>query len=119
MTRTKKASVDIYFRFLQLANAVRGLPSLGALDPREERLLEIIACAWQRREPLSVGDVIHQSELGSPAMLHKRLHTLRKKGWILLEETEDRRRKQLDLTPSALSYFGKLAQCMQEATGKR
>lgn len=118
MTRKKSYSADIYFRFLQLTKALRGLPSLPALDPLEERLLELVACARQQQERLSVLDMIAKNELGSPAMLHKRLHSLRKKGWIQLAETEDARRKQVELTPEALSYFDQLSQCMVEAANK-
>ena len=32
---------DIYLRFLKLAEAVRGLPTLAPLDPLEERILEL------------------------------------------------------------------------------
>src|SRR5690606_8169114 len=119
MSRRKNSSADVYFRFLQLTRAVRGLPCLPALDPLEERLLEVVACAQQQQEQLCVRDMMNLSELGSPAMLHKRLHSLRKKGWVFLAGTEDARRKQVELTPEALSYFDKLSRCMVKATAKR
>lgn len=56
-----------------------------------------------------------KSELGSPAMLHRRLKSMREKGWILLADTEDGRRKQLELTQDALHYFDKLSSCMLKA----
>ena len=109
---------DIYLRFIQLAEAVRALPALPALDPLELRILELIALARQTQERLSVKDLMGKRELGSPAMLHGRLKSMREKGWILLAETEDARRKQLELTQAALMHFGKLARCMVQAVKK-
>jgi hypothetical protein len=106
---------DIYLRFLQLAEAVRGLPSLPALEPLEERILEIIAHARLKQERLSVKDLMGKRELGSPAMLHGRLKSMREKGWILLAETEDARRKQLELSKAALTHFDKLSKCILKA----
>lgn len=106
---------DIYLRFLQLAEALRGLPSLPSLDPLEERILALIARAGQEQERLSVRDMMAKSELGSPAMLHSRLKSMREKGWIMLTDTEDTRRKQVELTQAALLHFDKLSKCLVQA----
>lgn len=111
-------SADIYIRFLQLAEVVRNMQTLPALEPLEVRILEIIALARQTHERLSVKDLMSQRELGSPAMLHGRLKSMREKGWISLAETEDARRKQLELTHSALLHYDKLAKCMMQAAKK-
>jgi DNA-binding MarR family transcriptional regulator len=108
---------DIYFRFLQLAEALRGLPALPPLDPLEERLLDLIASARQKQERLSVRDVMAKSDLGAPATLHTRLKSMRAKGWILLTQTEDARRKQVELTAAALQHFDKLSNCLLKAAG--
>jgi hypothetical protein len=108
---------DIYLRFLQLAEALRGLPSLPALDPLEERILALVARARQDNERLSVRDMMAQDQLGSPATMHNRLKSMRAKGWIMLTDTDDSRRKQVDLTQAALLHFDKLSQCMLNATG--
>jgi len=107
---------DIYLRFLQLADAVRGLPALPALDPLEQRILEFVARARQANQPLSVRDMIMHAELGSPATLHARLKSMRKKGWIQLGDTDDARRKQVELTQAALRHFDKLSECLVKAT---
>ncbi|KDP83428.1 winged helix-turn-helix domain-containing protein [Cupriavidus basilensis] len=107
---------DIYLRFLQLAEALRGLPALPALDPLEERILELVARASQTQERLSVRDMMANSDLGSPATLHARLKSMRKKGWITLSDTEDARRKQVELTQAALRHFDKLSECLVKAT---
>jgi DNA-binding IclR family transcriptional regulator len=106
-------------RFLQLAEALRGLPSLPALDPLEERILELIARASQTQERLSVRDMMARSELGSPATLHARLKSMREKGWIMLTDTEDTRRKQVELTQAALRHFDKLSECLVNATERK
>jgi hypothetical protein len=109
---------DVYLRFIQLAEAVRAMPTLPALEPLEVRILELIAYARQTHERLSVKDLMGRSELGSPAMLHCRLKSMREKGWILLAETEDARRKQLELSQAALLHFDKLSKCMVSAVKK-
>lgn len=106
---------DVYLRFIQLSEALRDLPSLPPLEPLEERILMIVATARQSQERLSVKDLMGMSDLGSPAMLHGRLKSMREKGWIFLAETEDARRKQLELTRDALAHFDKVARCMLKA----
>jgi len=106
---------DIYLRFLQLTEALRGLPSLPALDPLEEKILELVARMSQADERLSVRELMAQTELGSPATLHARLKSMREKGWLALGDTEDARRKQIELTPAALKHFDKLAEAFAKA----
>lgn len=113
MKHTRPA--DIFLRFLQLAEAVRGLPSLPELDPLEERMLMLVARAGQENERLSVRDMMAKHELGAPATVHTRLKSMREKGWIMLTDTEDSRRKQVELTQAALQHFDRLSQCMVKA----
>jgi DNA-binding MarR family transcriptional regulator len=109
---------DIYLRFLQLAEALRGLPSLPSLDPLEERILAIVARAMQDGDRLCVRDMMAKKELGAPATVHSRLTSMREKGWIMLTDTEDTRRKQVTLTQAALAHFDKLSRCMVTAVQK-
>lgn len=106
----------IYLRFLELSEALRGLPSLPPLDPLEERILAWVARASQRGDRLSVRDMLAQHELGAPATIHIRLQSMRNKGWIMLAETEDTRRKQIELTREALDHFARLSRAMVKAT---
>lgn len=110
---------DIYLRFLQLAEAIRGLPSLPALDPLEERILGLVARAGQANERLSVRDMMAKAELGSPMTVHNRLKSMRSKGWLTLSETADSRRKQVELTQAALHHFDNLSLCLLRAANKR
>ncbi len=114
MKKTRPA--DIYLRFLQLTEALRGLPSLPELDPLEERILALIARAGQTEQRLSVRDVMGKDEFGAPATVHNRLKSMREKGWIVLADTEDTRRKRIELTQAALQHFDRLSQCMLRAT---
>lgn len=107
---------DIYLRFLSLAEALRGLPSL---DPLEERILALVARKVQEASRLSVRDIMAIHSLGSPATIHGRLKSMRKKGWIELADTEDTRRKQVALTSAALRHFDKLSTCMVQAAKTR
>jgi DNA-binding MarR family transcriptional regulator len=117
MTHPKRPA-DIYLRFLQLAEAVRGLPSLPALDPLEERILAMVARASQDDQRLSVRDLMGKKELGAPATVHSRLTSMREKGWLTLSDTEDTRRKQVELTQDALKHFDKLSKCMLKAAAQ-
>lgn len=114
MKKTRPA--DIYLRFLNLAAALRGLPTLPALDPLEERILALVARAGQDASRLSVRDLMAKEEFGAPATVHNRLKSMRQKGWITLSDTEDSRRKQVELTQAALSYFDQLSGAMVKAT---
>jgi hypothetical protein len=40
---------------------------------------------------------------------------MREKGWIKLGDTEDVRRKQIELTQAALLHFERLSHCMLQA----
>jgi hypothetical protein len=111
-----KLSSDVYLRFLQLADAIRGLPSLPPLDPLEERILGLVASAGEQEERLCVRDMMAKEQLGAPTTIHTRLKSMRAKGWIMLSDTEDTRRKQIELTQGAINYFYKLSKCMVQAT---
>jgi hypothetical protein len=107
----------MYLRFLRLTETVRGLPALPPLDPLEERILNTVACLGAGGARLSVRDIMGRSEFGAPATIHARLKAMREKGWICLANTEDMRRKQIELSQAALLYFDKLSTCVMEVAG--
>lgn len=111
----RKTGADVYLRFLQLSDAIRGLPSLPPLDPLEERILAWVGRATRAGERLSVRDMMGKEELGAPATIHGRLKSMREKGWIMLADTEDARRKQVELTDEALRYFAQLSRAIVKA----
>lgn len=112
----KTRPADIYLRFLQLVEAIRELPSLPPLDPLEERILSLVARVNQTNARMSVRDLMAMSEFGAPATVHSRLKSMRAKGWLTLADTEDTRRKQVELTPAALNHFDQLSRCLMKAT---
>jgi hypothetical protein len=114
LTKSLRRS-ELYFRFLQLSETLRGQPALPALVPLECCILELIIYARQKKEGVSVKDLIGKRELGSPAILHSCLASMLEKGWILLEDTEGDQLKQLDLTTAALTHFAKLSRLMMQA----
>jgi hypothetical protein len=59
-----------------------------------------------------------QRELSSPATIHTRLKSMRQKGWILLADTEDARRKQIELSEAAHKHFEKLSACIVQAAAE-
>lgn len=88
-----------YLRFLQLANAVDGMPWMVEVDANEKALFDLICLHWSQNQPLSVVEAINQPQLGSQATLHKRLKRLIAKDWIIARHAEPNRRTKL-LTPS-------------------
>ena len=111
----KSKSISAYLRFIHLAKAIKEVPLIPGLEPIEEKILDIIADAHVTKARLSVKDLMNKSELGSPAMLHGRLQSMREKGWIIMAPTEDARRKQLELTSASLLHFEKLSKIMSKA----
>lgn len=116
---TKTRLADIYLRFLQLRETIRALPSLPPLDPLEERILSYIAKASLEHAQISVRGMMAHNEFGSPATVHSRLKSMRRKGWITLANTEDARRKQIELTQAAMLYFDQLSECIVRAAEDR
>jgi DNA-binding MarR family transcriptional regulator len=54
-------------------------------------------------------------DLGAPGTLHSKLRSMREKGWITLADTEDTRRKQVELTETALQFLDEVGARIVEA----
>ena len=105
-----------YLKFLNLVQAIRELPSFPAIDPVEERVLNLLATAWQAGQQISVVEAMNTLTEMSPSTVHRRLKLLRKKGLIQLDEDgDDNRIKYIASTPLALRYFKKLDECLEMA----
>lgn len=113
--KNSRATADVYLRYLQLAQAIRGLPALGPLDPLEERILNLIARSTLEQARLSVRDMMGKQDLGAPATIHGRLKSMREKGWIVLADTDDARRKQIELSKPAIKHLTRLSAAMRQA----
>ncbi len=105
-----------FLRFLSLAEAVRGLPSLPGLDVFEERLLHVFAASWHSGERLSVLKAASLVEGMSESTIYRRLKSLRKKGYVSLAVDElDNRVKYILPTPVCDHYFEMMGRCLSEA----
>ncbi len=101
-------TLEIYMQFLELEKNIDKRNSLSLLNPEEKSILKHIALSNVRNERLGIKDMMFKSNFYSPSHMHIKIHSLVNKGWIYLQETEDGRRKQLQLTLEALKYFDKL-----------
>lgn len=112
MTKASNLS-QAYLRFLNLASAIRGLPTLDAV---EERVLNGLAATWATGAKVTVLEAMELTADSSPTTVHRRLKSLRQKGLIELREDEaDSRVKYVEPTEAAQTYFAKLGQCLDKA----
>jgi len=99
---------NLYFRFLQIANAIQKA-SLPALDENSMALLNTIALKHSQGEPMTVSQAMGLAALGSQTTLHRRLDALREAGFIdQVPQGLDRRIKYLIPTAAAQAYFSKM-----------
>jgi len=116
MTKQTKHSLA-YLRFLNLMEAIRGLPTHPTLDPVEERLLNLLAASWHAGKQVSVLEAMGMSKDMSATTAHRRLKTLRSKGMISLDNDKiDSRIKYVVPTPIATEYFSALGKCLDQAS---
>lgn len=105
-----------YIKFLNLAQAIRELPSFPNLDAVEEQLLNVFAAAWHKGNTVRVLEAMEMFPNISGSTVHRRLDTLRKKGMISLDaDAENQRVKYIAPTPLAEKYFAKLGECLDKA----
>ena len=105
-----------YLRFLSLASAVNNLPGVPQLDSTEEKLLNLIAVSLYQGNKLNVLDAMSLVPDASPATVHRRLKTLRKKNLIqLIVDAQDNRVKYVEMTEVAIDYFSKLGHYLNVA----
>lgn len=106
-----------YLRFLNLVQGVRALPDFPALDPVEERLLNLFAAVWHSGRQITVLQAMGMSTDVSSTTAHRRLKSLRKKGVIMLVPDEsDNRIKYVQPTSVANQYFSQLGKCLNQAS---
>ena len=116
MPKDQKQYSDVYLEFLQLVQAVRQLPDFPALDPVEERLLNLFATVWQTEQKITVLQAMGMSSDVSSTTAHRRLKSLRQKGVLtLVPDQVDNRIKYVMPTALAHQYFAQLGQCLSEA----
>lgn len=105
-----------YVRFLNLLEAIKGMPSMPTLDAVEEKVLGMLAALWVAGERVTVLQAMGLPADSSPTTVHRRLKSLRSKGLIRLEENEaDNRTKFVLPTDLGRGYLAKLGQCVEAA----
>jgi DNA-binding MarR family transcriptional regulator len=109
------AGDQAYVRFLQRSSKLKMPLALAALDPLEERMLAWLAVQSLAGHEHSVRQVMEHREFGAPATIHTRLKSMRRKGWVRLADTEDTRRKRVELTKTAYRHFERLGRAMLDA----
>ena len=117
MTKTKSANFSqMYTKYLNLVQAVRGLPSFPSLDAVESRMLNTFAAAWHDDKQITVLEAMVMLPEISTTTAHRRLKMLRQKGMIALSlDAHDNRVKYVVPTKSTQQYFAQLGQCMEKA----
>ncbi|WP_347557084.1 winged helix-turn-helix domain-containing protein [Robbsia sp. KACC 23696] len=108
---------DLYIQFLHKVQGPSMAVPLPELDAIEEQILHTVALRQSTQERLCVRDLIGITRLGSPTRVFRRLQAMRTKGWLMLQDTSDNRRKQVTLTAAAMDHLDYLGGCMQRATG--
>ena len=104
-----------YMRFLRLADAVRRMPAMPLLDAIEERLLNVLAEAWQSGRPLPVTEAVRRVHGVSERTAFRRLKSLQTKGLLLtIQDPQDARVHHLRPSPQAQDYFDKLGLCIEQ-----
>ena len=105
-----------YLRFINLIQAIREIPSFPAMDPVEERLLNLLASVWHVGKQISVLEAMGLSTDISATTAHRRLKTLRSKGLIALDvDKVDSRIKYVVPTELATQYFATMGQALDRA----
>lgn len=106
----------MYLRFINLMQAIRELPTYPQIDPVEERLLNMFAVCWLKEQKLTVLEAMNMSPDVSPTTVHRRLKSLRSKGFIALSTDEiDTRIKYIVPTKQTNQYFATLGKCLDDA----
>jgi hypothetical protein len=103
-----------YFEFSVIRKSIREEFGLHELGPQFEEILDYVAIKNHHKARLSVKDLMSVRNFGSPATIHTRLQVLRDYGWIELEDTGDRRRKQVVLSASGMLYFDRLGRAIHK-----
>jgi len=95
-----------YFHFLTLLSDPAYRQENMEFDANHKALFESAVIHWSLGNPLSVLETINQTELGSPATLHKRLQSLITQKFLKSEcAGADKRTKFISPTPKGMSYM--------------
>jgi DNA-binding MarR family transcriptional regulator len=88
-------------------------------DPIEEQMLNLLGAMWYEGKKITVLEAMALLPDISATTLHRRLKTLRTKGFISMDMDElDNRVKYVMPTSMATEYFAKLGKSLEEAASE-
>lgn len=91
-------------------------PPFPALDPLDERLLELLGRTWLAGVQMTVMQVMQQAQGMSSTTTHRRLKSLRERGFItLVTHEDDQRIKHVTATAMTERWFAMLGECISLA----
>ena len=105
-----------YIRFLKIVERLKEENPATSIDCIEIQLLRYILVSHSKGHPLLVGDLIHLSEIASPASLHSRIKRLAALGYIKLMVCKGDARRRL-VIPAKLAdkYLVFMSRCIVKA----
>ncbi len=119
MENNKKHSEN-YLNYLYRLESARNVPGASKLDPLEERMLSCLAPAWHLGKKITVLEAMNNCSHMSSTTAHRRLKSLRRKGFIdLVPDEDDNRIKYVRPTDTAHQYFANIWQCIEDARAGR
>jgi DNA-binding MarR family transcriptional regulator len=105
-----------YLKFLTLVQEVRVSPEYSEVSPSEERLLNLLASAWNKEQKITVLQAMGVDRDISHSTSHRLLKSLRMKNFIMLMIDErDTRVKYVLPTEKTNQYFSHLGRCLDRA----
>ncbi len=106
-----------FLKYISSALAVSATQNFPEIDSVEERLLHYYATTWHLDKLTTVIEAMHATPEISPSTVHRRLKSLRKKGYIGLRIDDiDTRIKYIVQTEQCKQYFAHLGECIVSAS---
>ncbi len=97
---------EIYVRFLGATQALESGSHLVEVDLIGQKLLEILAIASEKNEPMTVSQAIGEVWIASPATLHRKIRNLIDAGYVSSNFSgKNRRTRYLVPTEKANNFF--------------
>ncbi len=106
-TRMQYCEDSIFLALSNILKAVEGESAFGQLDAESQSILKLLANCEKAGQEICITEVTSNPALGSsPVTLLKRIHHLRKQGWVSFENsTLHHRRIRLCLSQRAKREF--------------
>jgi DNA-binding MarR family transcriptional regulator len=97
---------EIYVRFLSVTQALESRGELADVDLLGQKLLELLAIAAEKNQPLNVGQAMDATWIASPATLHRKIRNLIDAGYVSSDFFgKNRRTRYLIPTAKANDFF--------------